>query len=170
MTFEFDFSELETFSDELQFRLKRAEREILYKLATELYVLLKQFTPVKTGELRSGWKSGNFQVQAEKDGYFVELINDVKYASDVNYGHYSRNQFGGPYLVKNRAEGYESDQPSLYKKYESGYSSPSDPDKFVFGRFFVEKSIMSLERNKAIDRIVMDCLEDWWEDCIQRSV
>lgn len=170
MKLEFDFSELETFGSELLFRLKRAERDALYEIAEKLYVALKQFTPVKSGKLRSGWRSGNFQIQLAKDGYFVELVNDVKYASDVNYGHYSHNQFGGPYLVNNRAEGYESDQPALYKKYDSGYDSPSDPSRFVFGRFFVENSIMSLEQNKAIEKIVHKCLEAWWEDCIQRSV
>ena len=152
--FTFDFSELVDFGNNLVTTFDDCATDATRKLAKALYDRLKQKTPKKTGELRSGWdKSGNlaFRVQRDADGFFVELKNETEYANWVNYGHHSYNQFGGPYVVKNRTV-----------KYYQGNSAAT----FVYGHFFVEKSILELEESKAVKKIVDRCLTEWFKGCI----
>ena len=151
--FEFDFSELVDFGDALVSTFDDAIKEALQKVAKELLKLMKRNTPRDTGKLASGWDtSGNlaFRVQQDSNGYFVELVNAVEYASWVNDGHHSYNQFGGPYIVKNRTV-----------KYYHGNKAAT----FVYGHFFVEKSILELEESKAVKRLVDKCLYAWFEGC-----
>lgn len=151
--FEFDFSELVDFGDALVNTFDDAIKEALQKVAKELLKLMKRNTPRDTGKLASGWDtSGNlaFRVQQDSNGYFVELVNATEYASWVNDGHHSYNQFGGPYIVKNRTV-----------KYYQGNKAAT----FVYGHFFVEKSILELEESKAVKRLVDKCLYAWFEGC-----
>ena len=151
--FEFDFSELVDFGDALVSTFDDAIKEALQKVAKELLKLMKRNTPRDTGKLVSGWDtSGNlaFRVQQDSNGYFVELINATEYASWVNDGHHSYNQFGGPYIVKNRTV-----------KYYQGNKAAT----FVYGHFFVEKSILELEESKAVKRLLDKCLYAWFEGC-----
>ena len=151
--FEFDFSELVDFGDALVSTFDDAIKEALQKVAKELLKLMKRNTPRDTGKLVSGWDtSGNlaFRVQQDSNGYFVELINATEYASWVNDGHHSYNQFGGPYIVKNRTV-----------KYYQGNNAAT----FVYGHFFVEKSILELEESKAVKRLLDKCLYAWFEGC-----
>lgn len=153
MKLDFDFSELVAFGDNLVTTYDDVAEEITRKVARALYDRLKIRTPKKTGELRSGWdKSGNlaFRVQRDADGFFVELRNETEYANWVNYGHHSYNQFGGPYVVKNRTV-----------KYYQGNGAVT----FVYGVFFVEKSILELEESKAVKKLAERCLETWFEGC-----
>jgi hypothetical protein len=154
----FEFKELDNFSkrlkesDELRKHFKTITREV----ASVLKEFMKSNTPVKTGTLRAGWDTQggkmSYTVRATKDGYSVTLYNRVPYAGAVNYGHYSYNQFGGPYEVKNRTVPY--------------YDGNSD-DTFVYGHFFVEKGMLQLENNPSIiDDIIEDELGKWWGWCV----
>ena len=86
-------------------------------------------------------------------GYQVELINQVEYATYVNDGHYSYNQFnkgGQPYVVKNRTVRY--------------YQGNRDKT-FVFGVFFVEKSVVEVG-NSRIEQYVFPHIEKWFRWCL----
>lgn len=154
MNISFDFSELNKFVEnlknhhDLDTKLMTATQNI----ARVLHQHLLEQTPVKTGNLRSKWSAGDnlsFTVERVKGGYEVTLINEAEYASSVNDGHYSYNQFnvgGKPYVVKNRTVPYK----------QGGKAKT-----FVFGRFFVEDSI-DLTYPK-VEQIVMKELEKWWD-------
>ena len=164
MKLEFDFSELINFGEKLVNTYDDAVKEALTKVAKKVLRELTTMTPVDTGELRGGWNNADnmaFRVQPTQKGFLVELTNDVEYASDVNYGHYSHNQFGGPYLVKNRT--IKTDQSSVYGR-NAGLKK-KNKDFFVYGHFFVEKAILNMERGKAIDTIVGKCLRAWYKGC-----
>lgn len=128
--------------------VKKASQE----LARQLRAAIFRKTPVVTGELISGWGGDNLSFHAVKtgNGYKVDLINRVPYALSVNDGHYSYNQFGGPYVVKNR---------TVKTVYPGGKSGKT----FVYGHFFVEKSIVETE--KDIERIVYPWIDKWFRWC-----
>lgn len=108
------------------------------ELAKELHKALLQNTPVVTGKLLAGWNNGeNLAFTAVKvpGGYEVTLTNSVEYASSVNYGHPSMNQYGGPYVVHNRVKVPVPNQRQ----------NPADPT-WVFGHFFVEESELQTEQ------------------------
>ena len=110
MKLEWDFTELFDFGDRLTetAKFQDACKKFTKVLAKALHEMLINQTPVKTGELVSGWyDGGNYAYQVVDLGrcYEVTLHNKVKYASAVNDGHYSYNQFnkgGQPYVVKHR--------------------------------------------------------------------
>lgn len=58
-------------------------------------------TPVDTGKMKRQWRKDNKQlavkVKEVSDGYQIELVNTTEYASWVEKGHESYNQFGGSY-------------------------------------------------------------------------
>ena len=105
------------------------------EIARELHEALVKNTPVITGKLKSGWNSEenlSFKVEKVDGGYKVTLINDVEYASAVNYGHPSHNQYnkgGTPYVVKNR----------IKVPVANPLQNPADAT-WVWGHFFVEAS------------------------------
>ena len=153
MRLHFDFSELTDFGDEIVNTFDDATTDALRRVAKELLRLMKRNTPRRTGKLASGWDtSGNlaFRVQQDANGYFVELVNATEYASWVNEGHHSYNQFGGPYVVRNRTV-----------RYRQGNNSAT----FVYGHFFVERSILEMESSKAVKKLFERCLQTWWEGC-----
>lgn len=107
MRMEWDFSELTDFAEQLSdtHSLETAIMTAAKKLAQELHSALLTRTPVKTGNLRAGWSRGTnlmFLVEDVGNGYEVTLSNSADneghmYGVDVNDGHRSFNQFGGPY-------------------------------------------------------------------------
>lgn len=150
----FDFSELNKFLKNVRNpkRLGVTLSVAAQNIAKVLHRHLVEQTPVDTGELRKMWNIDDnlkFTVKRVRNGYEVVLINKAEYASSVNDGHYSYNQFnkgGNPYVVKNRTVPYKQ----------------GGKDKtFVFGRFFVEDSI-DLTYPK-VERIVMKELMKWWD-------
>jgi hypothetical protein len=156
-----DFHELVEFGERLndypkfESYLKSATQEI----AKALHKALVTRTPVVTGKLKQGWNSGEnlaFTVQKVKDGYLVELTNNVEYASHVNYGHPSHNQFnkgGQPYVVRNRVKVPVADPRQNPK---SQY--------WVFGRFFLENSVVEVD--EQLEQIVSKELQKWLEWCV----
>lgn len=152
MKVEWNYEELKNFAvklgdlNELNTQVKKASQA----LARELHKMLVNNTPVKTGRLVSGWNGNNLSFTAYQygNGFRVTLTNDVPYAQAVNDGHYSYNQFGGPYIVKNRTV-----------KYTRGNSDKT----FVYGHFFVEKSTDALTE-KASD-IIYPYIAKWFRGC-----
>ena len=126
------------------------------KIGKELKEMLVTNTPYKTGKLQKGWKTSQYKIRDEGDGYSVTLTNKVDYARFVNYGHYSRNQFNPtssgkpPYVVKNRTV---------------PYTQGNNEATFVFGHFFVEKSMLQLENSKVIESILKKELDKWFKRC-----
>jgi hypothetical protein len=108
MKFEWDFSEFNVFAERLmdlsKFDLfaQQATREIANALREALF----RNTPVLTGNLSASWggeENYNFTLKKLSTGYSVTLYNraankdNFKYGLAVNDGHYSKNQYGGPY-------------------------------------------------------------------------
>ena len=167
MKVKFDFKQLEQFNDRLQdsAELHKHYKMICRELADELKKVIKANTPYKDGELQTGWDTQNhkasYTVRKNKNGYSVTLYNNVPYANAVNYGHYSHNQFNKgqePYIVYNRVKvptRSELDTQNI------------NPDRFVFGHFFVEKSILQLENYPTVlEKIAEKELLKWWRWCV----
>lgn len=149
----FDFSELDKFANNLanQYKLDTTLMTATQSISRVLHKHLLEQTPVDRGNLRKMWSAGDnlrFTVERVNNGYEVVLVNEAEYASAVNDGHYSYNQFnvgGKPYIVKNRTV-----------KYKQGGKAKT----FVYGRFFVEDSI-DLTYPK-VEHLVMKELRKWW--------
>lgn len=159
MELEWDFHELTDFASRLSetAQFESACKATTEEIAKKLLSMLRTNTPVETGKLKGGW-NGTFTATKVKGGFLVVLKNDVEYASAVNDGHYSHNQFnkgGTPYVVKHRTVPYDS---------TFGGDYPSDPT-YVFGRFFVENSILQLNNTKQIEQILYKQLQQWWKGC-----
>lgn len=143
-------SRLETVSE-----FNKAMKEACRDIARALHKALEQKTPVISGKLKSGWGGNNLLFTAKRvsNGYRVELINQVEYAPYVNDGHYSYNQFnkgGQPYVVHDRTVKY--------------YQGNRDKT-FVFGVFFVEKSVVEVG-NSRIEQYVFPHIEKWFRWCL----
>lgn len=156
MKLKWDMHELEDFANRLSDteKFNRACKEVVKKLAKELQEMLFNKTPVKTGQLAAGWGGAEnyaYKIVELKTSYKITLYNRVPYAKSVNDGHYSHNQYGGPYVVKRRTV-----------PYTQGNADPT----FVFGHFFVEKSILTLENSSELEKILNKELEKWFAWCV----
>jgi hypothetical protein len=156
MKLKWDFHELYDFGKRVGNVSKFEDtcKKLTQELAKVLHSMLLNDTPVKTGELRSGWTDGEnykYTVKKVSNGFEVELKNKVPYALSVNDGHYSYNQYGGAYVVKNRTV-----------PYTQGNSDAT----FVFGHFFVEKSILKLENSNTLEKVLYKELEKWFRWCV----
>lgn len=155
---EIDMSEIDRFNRALS-NTERTENMIMdftHLIAKRLHSYLLMKTPVKTGQLRAGWSHGNnlaCKVVPVMGGYEVKFTNNVLYARWVNDGHLVRNRSDSPYYtVKHRTV-----------EYYDGTMSPY----YVYGHFFVEKSIFEMtDGNNDIDHIVYKILKQWWEWCL----
>ena len=155
MNFKWDLTELKEFAE----RLKSTEQFDSYlkqaaeKLAKVLLEMMKRHTPIgETRKLITGWQDAII-VEKVKNGCKVTLLNDCSYAKAVNDGHISKNQFGGPYEVKNRIKVKQAKQWQL------------DPSKwYVFGHFFVEEGIVDVQ--DEVEKIIYPYLEKWWGWCV----
>ena len=136
-------------------KFQQTVQEATREIAKLLHTMLLQNTPVKTGKLKTGWKSEEnyaYVVVKVKNGFEVTLTNNVEYALSVNDGHYSYNQYnvgGKPYVVKNRTV-----------PYTQGNKAPT----FVYGRFFVENSILDTE--EKLNAVLDKELEKWFRWCV----
>lgn len=159
MKVRYEFDELWEFRERLENFAKFNEfmKQATQELAKVLHQMLMTYTPFKTGKLWNGWNSNenwSYIVRQEKNGFSVKLTNDVEYALSVNDGHYSHNQYnkgGEPYVVKNRT-------PKIYT-----ISEANKDDTFVFGHFFVEKSVVETE--SKMEEAIYPVLEKWWSWC-----
>lgn len=108
MKLEWDFSEFTKFANSLQ-DLSKFEifaRQATKQIADALREMLFLHTPVKTGNLSASWggtENYSFEIKKWGYGYSVTLYNhaandkNFKYGLAVNDGHWSYNQYGGPY-------------------------------------------------------------------------
>ena len=142
MKFEWDFKQFLDFSERLSEgdNFQEACKKFTRVMAKELQEMLFNQSPVKTGRLAAGWGGAdNYSYKIVDLGkcYEVTLVNEVEYASAVNDGHYSYNQFNvgtkKPYTVNNRT-------PKIHT-----IPGANQASTYVFGHFFVEKSILLLE-------------------------
>lgn len=164
MNLVWDIHEWTDFADRLgQYnKFENAMKESAREIARILHRMLVATTPVETGMLKSGWLNGDnlaFRVTRVSGGFQVELSNDVEYARWVNYGHRVRNQPNGPYLrVKRRVK-----VPTAHQ-WQANTS-----DWFVYGHFFVERSILMVGDLKT-KQIVYNELHKWFDWCVNGGV
>lgn len=97
----FDVSGLERLRDRIG-RINHDEfiKQQAMQLALRLIALTKDKTPVDTGNLRRNWAMGS--VEKLENEYVVTVLNNVDYASLVEYGHRNRNHTGwvrGRYML-----------------------------------------------------------------------
>lgn len=158
MRLKWDFHELYDFGERIT-NAKHFE-DACVRLTKEIskayHKMLINNTPVETGVLRSAWNKGDnlaYRVTKVKDGYEVEFSNDTEYAHWVNYGHRVKNRKDSPYYkVKRRTV-----------PYYDGNSS----DYFVYGHFFVEKTVEKMTNGShLLDDICYRELEKWFGWCV----
>lgn len=103
---------------------------------------LIESTPVDTGRLKEQWLKDNpkIVVRNTSDGWTVDLVNTTEYASWVEKGHFSYNQYGGPWPVKN--------------------AKVPDSSGWVYGRFFVRKT-ENIWQNGKLDANLSSRLNEW---------
>lgn len=141
MEFNFDFSELIKFSDNLQNKhnLDTALMTVTQNVARVLHKYLLIQTPVDTGNLRKMWSANDnlrFTVTPVGDGFEVTFVNAARantkdgfmYGVAVNDGHRTPNGGG-----------------------------------WVMGRFFVERAILQTSSSTEIERIIFNELQKWWD-------
>ena len=167
MKLEWDFHEFSNFTAKLNdiVRFEAVCKVAAEEIAKKLLTMLRDNTPVDTGELKGGW-DGSFTAIKLKTGFKVVLKNKVKYATAVNDGHKAYNQFGGPYPIHDEV----SIGPYGKLRGRIAVTSPhqwqqGDPKMYVFGHFFVENSILQLNNTKQIESIIYNQLQKWWKGC-----
>lgn len=152
----FDYHELINFADNLRDQPPQLELEkLMVEYAKDFLKNAKIHTPVDTGNLRKHWDIDNpvITVRKLKNGYSVTLYNKAKnkygymYGRDVDQGHQSYNQFGGPYVVKH-----------------SKYGLNGGP---VIGRFFIEKA--EADSDYHLRRVVAKELQKWLDRCVENA-
>lgn len=92
-------------------------RQCTYELANRLRRRTMKRTPSDTGTLRRGWTLG--EIRKENGAYIIEIINPVKYASYVEYGHRTANHKGwvtGRFMLTLSEEDVEKLAPQLLEK------------------------------------------------------
>ena len=169
MNIEYDFSELLEFADRLDDfglfadHMKKVAKEI----SKALLKRMKDLTPIDEYDLINGWDGNKFLVKEVDNGFEVLIINKAPYATAVNDGHKSYNQYGGPYKIHSEVKRgpfgklqgrVQVRTPHRWQKEVS--------DWYVFGHFFVERGIMRLKDTKEIEAMLLRELERWWGECI----
>ena len=161
MKLKWDLKELTDFGKRLTDMDKFDEvcEKTTQEIAKVLLKVITTNTPVKTGVLKKAWNNSEnlaYRVTKQSDGYTVELSNDTEYANWVNYGHRVRNgkqgDFGSYFKVNRRTV-----------PYYDGNSS----DYFVYGHFFVEKSIEQLTNGShVLDDVLYKQFSKWFRWCL----
>ena len=150
----FDYHELTKFADNLVTKSRDEEmKRLMDKLVEQFLTNAKTYTPVVTGTMRNHWDVDNkdYKVRKIKNGYSVTIYNKAKnkygykYARDVDQGHKSYNQYGGPYVV-----------------YNSKYGANGGP---VIGRFIIDKAYMATQFQ--IEKPVALELQKWLDRCVE---
>lgn len=152
----FDYHELTNFADNLLTESRDQEvKELIHELVKRFLENAKNFTPVVTGTMRQHWDldNQNYSVRKVKNGYSVTIYNKAtnkygyKYARDVDQGHQSYNQYGGPYMVQHSKYGLNGGA--------------------VVGRFIVEDAIN--KTNTDIQKDVAFQLQKWIDRCVKNA-
>ena len=69
-------------------KIHSALHSALNSTATQLIPIIKSFTPVKTGLLKSSW---NFEILHGLSGATLVIYNKIYYSRFVEFGHFSRS-------------------------------------------------------------------------------
>ncbi|WP_018752178.1 HK97 gp10 family phage protein [Paenibacillus sanguinis] len=145
-----DMSELEQLAERIQ---QMAEGDIinficwlLPKLQQELIGRAKLRTPVNSGDLRKHWQPGEIRIIG--DVVEAEVINDLEYASDVEYGF--RSHF---------VPGYWQGKTFVYSKGAKTGMQVGPPGGRVPGRFMLKISLEEIERE--LPAYLDDMLQDY---------
>lgn len=86
--------------------INKFTQAVTRELAKALHEMLFQTTPVKTGNLCAAWggkDNYSYTIKKRANGYSITLVNNAaneknfRYGLSVNDGHWSKNQYGGPY-------------------------------------------------------------------------
>lgn len=167
MNFEFDFSELTQFTNNIANTelVQTALKDSLLEIAKKLLALMKSKTPVEDGTLLAGWDDESaLVVTSDNHGFLVKIVNKEEYAVHVNDGHKSFNQFGGPYKVQDEVTPGPFGKPKGRVKVKTPYTKwQQASEDYVYGHFFVERSILEMNESKATEQILMKHLTEWWE-------
>lgn len=156
MKMKFEYHELENFGKQLLTESRDQEmKNLIHELVKQFLENAKQLTPVVTGTMRNHWDIDNkvYSVRKIKDGYEVTLYNKAtnkygyKYARDVDQGHQSYNQYGGPYVVQHSKYGLNGGA--------------------VVGRFIVENAVNKTQAD--IKREVAVQLQNWLDRCVKNA-
>lgn len=142
MKIDWDFHEFTDFAESLvnKHHFDTAMMTATREVARVLHKYLLIQTPVKTGNLRKMWSAGDnlyFIVEPVNDGFEVTFVNKAKANSENGF------MYG---LAVNDG----------HRTVNGGW---------VMGRFFVEKAILQTENGTQIERIIMNELQQWWEEC-----
>ncbi|MEG6521169.1 HK97 gp10 family phage protein [Desulfotomaculum sp. 1211_IL3151] len=108
-------------------------RELLIELAYRAVAKIKLRTPVNTGDLRRNWLVG--RVERQGNSYFVEIFNNLPYASFIETGFYT-------HWLPEEGEG------NIFK-YISGAKTEMQAGSngvWVEGRFMVKISMQEIAR------------------------
>ena len=156
MKMKFEYRELTNFAENIVNESRDAEmKAIMDKLVINFIGEAMDYTPVVTGNMKLHWDLDNrdYKVRKVKNGYSVTVYNKAKnergykYARDVDQGHQSYNQHGGPYVVHN-----------------SKYGANGGP---VIGRFIIDKAYMAthfqLEKPVALE------FQKWLDRCVKNA-
>ena len=143
MKLQWDFSELTQFANHLtdKHEFETAIMTATQNVARVLHRYLLKNTPVDTGNLRKMWSAGDnllFTVERVNGGYEVTFINTAR---------------------ANSADGF------MYGlAVNDGHKSPNGG--WVMGRFFVEKSILTVENQKQFESMIYKELSKWWRKTV----
>lgn len=136
----FDFSGFEQLGESINKAVdervvERFIRDFLLEMAYRAERKIKKRTPADTGDLRRNWRVG--KVERRGNGYIVEIFNNTKYASFVEYGH---RQEVGRYV------------PAIGKRLK---------EPWVEGRFMMTISMKEIERElpKYLEKRQKELLE-----------
>lgn len=83
------FNKLFEQNEELLKRNKQFNEDVITEMAIRIYNQTILRTPVDTGVLRGAWQLGNIQWYSTT--VMIPLINNMDYASFVEYGHKTRS-------------------------------------------------------------------------------
>lgn len=141
MKLEFDIHELLEFSERMSdaHQFETALMTATQNIARVLHQTILFNTPIVTGNLRKMWSAGEnlmFTVKKVAGGYEVTLINTAQNPKGFMYG-----------VAVNDG----------HKTTDGGW---------VMGRFFVDRSILLLEHNGTVERIIYNELDKWFRWCL----
>lgn len=88
MRFSSNFDDFKKFRAALARIDKNNIHSALNSTATQLIPIIKSFTPVKTGLLKSSW---NFEILHGLSGATLVIYNKTFYSQFVEFGHFSRS-------------------------------------------------------------------------------
>ena len=161
MRLEWNFQELSDFGERLVDIdvLDTYMSAVVKEIAAKLHQMLIQNTPFDFGTLKAFWQTEEnyaYTVERKVGGYEVTLYNRAVYATWVNDGHRQRpGRFIPGYWEGSRFR-YDptSNDGMILKK------------SWVFGRYFVERSIIQAKNNRAIEQLLYKQLQKWFRWCV----